>query len=345
TSGLGVEEYHRHQQLFFKDEYDMDSDGDTEDIVEYLYIPAGRKERWSEWTEFPLIVSDAGGDVDYFITFCVPDLETTTWPTGWTFDPTSKYIRYWDDTGGTVHTYTIDGITYNELLQAAGTPVWSGTYATTTLSVIVAARAIDVWQKEGTIESDIFDTKKDDPSYNQIKWSEVAPTGTEIRLKARSSDDQHMTGAAAWDTITGTTSNPGSLSIGTGRYVQFFAELSAEPFWEGPTSTLSCANYVDTQLGLGADYVFPTDSGEYMVTGLYSTWLDDVEIDWPGDERICVISGYIARDTNYGQCKVLVDGREVVKTLNAYIKFTTDIQGRTVTEEATIEVAPRNTGR
>ncbi|MGB2598908.1 MAG: prepilin-type N-terminal cleavage/methylation domain-containing protein [Candidatus Omnitrophota bacterium] len=346
TGGLTIDEYHRHQQLFFKDTYDMDSDTDTEDIVPYVFIPANG-EVWSEWTEFPLELEDSvGNPYDYFITFCVPDLAATTWPTGWTFDSLLNDIRYWNDSGGTTHTYYIDSIPFNNLLQAAGTPVWSGgTYIFNTTSNIFAATAIDVWSKTGTLESDIFDTRKDDPVYNQIKWSEDDPTGTEINMKARSSDDQFMAGAPLWDSISGSTSNPGSLAIGTGRYVQYYAELSSEPFWTCPTLTLNSADYVDTQLGLGSDYLFPQDSGEYLITGAYSTWFDDAEIDWPGDERICVISGYISRDTNYGQAKVIIDGQDIVKTLNVYIKFTTDVQERTVTEEGSVEVAPRNTGR
>jgi hypothetical protein len=255
-------------------------------------------------------------------------------------------IRYWDDSMGATHTYYIDSMPLNDLLQAAGTLVWSGgAYTVNTSSNIYALTAIDVWSKIGTLESDIFDTKKEDPVYSQVKWSEVALTGTEINMKVRSSDDQFMTGAPLWESLSGSTSNPASLSIGTGRYVQYFAELSSEPFWEGPTSTLSSADYVDTQRALGADHLFPQDSGEYMITGAYSTWLDDVEIDWPGDERVCVISGYIARDTNMAQCKVSVDGQDLVKTLNVYLKFITDVQGRAVTEEGSVEVAPRNTGR
>jgi hypothetical protein len=349
TVGLEIDEFHRHQQLFFTDTYDMDSDLDTTDTVPYVFIPAGG-EAWSEWVEFPIVLTDTfGTDLDYFVTFCVPDLATITWPTGWTFDPLQNDLRYWLDSGGTTHSYYIDVggvITYNNLLIAAGTPDWStGGYTINTFNGIAAVRAIDVWSKTGTIESDIFDTMKDDPVYNEVKWSEVAPSGTEVLMKVRSSDDQFMSGASTWDSISGSTSNPASLSVGTGRYVQFFSELSSEPFWEGPTTTLSIADYVDTQLGLGADYLFPQDTGEYMTTGVYSTWIDDVEIDWPGHERICVISGYIARDTNYGQCKVIIDGQDIVKTLDVYIKFSTDVQGRIVTEEGSVEVEPRNTGR
>ena len=220
TTGLTIDQYHRHQQLFFKDTYDMDSDLDTEDIVPYCFIPTGG-EVWSEWVEYPLELEDSlGNPYDYFITFCVPDLSTTVWPAGWTFDPLLNNIRYWNDSGGTTHTYYIDSIPFNNLVQAAGTTVWSGVYSTNTVSVVGAAAAIDVWSKTGTLESDIFDTQKADPVYNQVKWSEEAPTGTEINMRARSSDDQFMAGAPLWDAISGSTSNPGALSIGTGRYVQ-----------------------------------------------------------------------------------------------------------------------------
>ena len=94
-----------------------------------------------------------------------------------------------------------------------------------------------------------------------------------------------------------------------------------------------------------SDWEFPTDSGEYLVTGAYSAWIDDVEIDWPGDDRICVVSGYIARKENYGQAKVTVDGRNLLEVLSVYMGISTDVQGLTVKEESSTEVKPRNTGK
>ena len=69
-SGLDVEEYHRHQQLFFMDSYDMDGDSDFSEMVPYLYIPAN-SEAWSQWSAFPLRAPDvvAGDATDYFVEY------------------------------------------------------------------------------------------------------------------------------------------------------------------------------------------------------------------------------------------------------------------------------------
>ncbi len=346
TSGRQIDEYHRHQQLFFKDIYDTDSPAGTDDIVEYAYIPAGG-ESWSEWVGFPLILQDNGNPVDYFITICIPDLVTTTFPAECgTFDPAKYDCLYWQDPESNTHTYYITGEDYSSvLLPASGTPVWSGTYSSVTSVNIYAVSNIDTWPKVGTVESSIFDTGKDSPTYVQAKWSEYNPEGTEILLKARSSDDAYMDTAPDWSSISGSTVNPHSLSIGSGRYVQFLAELSTDFFWEAPGQKSSYAEYVDAQAGSSNPWEFPVNSGEYLVTGMYSTWIDDVEIDWPGNDRICIIAGYLARDINYGQAKVMVDGRDLVRVLGVDINISTQVQDLTITEKSSIEVEPANTGK
>ncbi|MGB2879328.1 MAG: hypothetical protein WBD24_04060, partial [Candidatus Omnitrophota bacterium] len=139
-------------------------------------------------------------------------------------------------------------------------------------------------------------------------------------------------------------SNPQALSIGSGRYVQFLAEISTEPFWEAPGEVLSYEDYVDAQRA-GNPWDFPVYDGEYLVTGAYSAWIDDVEIDWLGDDRICVISGTVARKDDYGQIKVSVDGEDLVRVLSVDVSKSELVQDRVVTERSHIEVEPKNTGK
>lgn len=339
TGGQTEAYYHRHQQLFFKDTYDMDSDGSTTDIVPYVYIPTN-SEVWSEWTAFPFKLKDSSNNnLDYFLTFGIPKLSTVTWPTGWTFNAASNTTKYWQ--GSSTNTYYITSANMN----IAGTPVWTGVFtsASTSNNIYVNAE-VDTWPKSGTVESDIYDTGLTTPLYNQAKWSEVAPTNTEILLKARSSSSQYMTAATAWGSIAGSTSNPQNLSIGNGEYVQFQATLSAVPFWKQASYTRTYPQYVEDQRAL-AVYSFPQSSGEYLVTGLYSTWMDDVAIDWPGGNKVCMISAYIARENDFGQAKVTIDGMDIVKVLGVDLGVKQTFQEKEITEELSVEVEPKNTGR
>ena len=395
--GLEVEEYHRHQQLFFEDAGGNINEGVT--------ISAGSEE-WSVWTAFPLKT-----DSDYLISLHISD-------------SASVDCKYWDGAVGTDRTYYVDstscaadhttdtftatahglsdtddrvaiggstvpgGLT-NQLANLAGTPDWQsavengGSYyvvnkSTDTFQVsassggsaidftsdgsnvafkdcsssilstdadVYVTATIDTWRRTGTVESGIFDTTLADPSYNEAKWSESRPEGTDILLKARSSDDKDMTGATDWDSISGSNVNPHSLSIGSGRYAQFLTELSTDLYWETSSSTLSYADYVEDQAALSV-YEFPVDgSSKLYATGVYSVWIDDVEIDWPGVERLCTITGYIARKDSYGQAEITVDGIYLLKILSMYVKVSDVVQDKTVAEENFIEIEPRNTGK
>jgi len=321
-AGPDVEDYHRHQQLFFKDTYDIDGDGETDEIISSLRVPAG-SEGWSEWTAFPLRT-----DSDYFVTYFI---SASTLPE----------CRYWVGTSGTQRTFYRIGGSYT----TAGTPVWrGGGFTVNSDENIYAVTNIDTWEDQGTVESQIFDTTMEAPVYNQIRWSADSTAGTAISFKARSSVSQYMEGATDWGLITGSASNPHTLSIGNERYVQFMAELSTEIFWQTESAQMEYDQYIESQIGLPV-YEFPNESGEPYVTGCYSTWVDDVAIDWPGNTRICTITGYIARKEDYGQAKVTVDGTELVKIMSIHVIVSRTSQNRSVEEENYIEIQPRNTGK
>jgi len=342
TSGLPVEDYHRHQRLYFQDAYDMDGDGDSTDTVTYAYIPSGGQV-WSEWVCFPLALEDSAGDeADYLITFYVPQLDDPflIWPSGWSFNPGDDDVRYWEGGATMDHSYYL---TTGDLPSASGTPVWSLYDGTT--NMIYAVTEVDVAQKSGSVESQIYDTALASPSYNQIKWSEDSPSGTEVRMKARSSSDRFMTGATDWDSITGSTTNPSSLGIGSGRYFQFKGELATTLYWRVDSSTLSYENYINSQVTMMNVYEFPASAGEPYIAGYTSLWIDDVEVNWPGDETVCQITGDIAKKDDYGQVRVTIDGEDLIKALTIGIGVSMDFHGRLLHKENTIEVEPRNTGK
>ena len=341
SSGPPIEEYHRHQQLFFMDVNDGDGDSNTSEILAEAYITQA-SHVWSEWIGFPLAVEDGSSNYyDYFITFCVPDL-TGLSVDGDTFSSSNSDVTYWD--GSSTHTYYITSGSYTtDLLPASGTPVWSGVYTVSTSDEIFVSTEIDTWKKTGSVESKIFNTQVSSPAYNGIKWSEDAPSGTEVLMKTRASSDSEMSGATAWSSITGSATNPHSLSLGAYQYVQYRAEISTVPYWEGTSSTLTYSAYVDAQSGGSNVYDFPKQSGEYVVTGADAAWIDDVEIDWPGANRICVIKGDIARKNNYGQVSVSFDGNDLVKVLEVDIGVSKEYEGRTFNEENTFQIESRNT--
>ncbi|MFH1847423.1 MAG: hypothetical protein ABH869_07715 [Candidatus Omnitrophota bacterium] len=311
---LSVEEYHRHQQLFFED-------GDGE-IKEGVTVPAGQ-EVWCEWTAFPLRI-----DSDYFVTIYLSDA-------------VSLEGKYWSGTEGEERSYYVAGADNT----IAGTPDWSGK-GPVALKDIYLVGKIDLKSGKGTVESQIFDSTLSAPSYDKIKWSENKPAGTNITLKARSSGNEYMQDAADWDSITGSAVNPHTISIGNGRYVQFFAELSANLFWINSSGTgqLSYEAYIRDQITRPV-YEFPQNSGEFLVTSYFSPSIDDVEINWPGQSRICAITGYIAKKKDYGQAKITVDGSELIQTLNIHVKVSKEISGMMVEEENYVEIEPKNTGK
>jgi len=356
TSGLEIEEYHRHQQLFFTDVYDGDGDGDSSEIMPEVWIPPGEV-IWSEWIAFPMVQMLDGDtdDLDYLVTMSIPDLESVVFRTSgeWSaFDSGENDCLYWEgsDTNSFLH---------NGSYTTAGTASWTGLPLSLTLNVgayttdndkftpdnnVYYITEIDTWSNTGSVKSTTYDTEMSDPVYNEAKWSQPSSSGTEVRVKARSSDNQDMNDASDWDSITGTTSNPGSLSMSDGRYFQFMIEITSDIVWKNSSSTVSYKDYVDEQVSMD-DWEFPERSSLPLVSGYYSTWIDDVEIDWPGRDRICVFKGDIAKKNDYGQAKITIDGEELVKVLKVELSLSAEFQGRTIRETNVLEIEPRNTGR
>lgn len=342
---LAINEYHRHQQLYFQDSYDGDDDGDTTEIMEAAWLPSS-SEIWSEWIAFPLTLEDSSSNkYDYFITLHVPDLGSVSYPASWgSFSSSLTDAIYWQ--GSSTNTYYIMTGDYT----VSGTPDWtslpSGVYTVETSYDIFIAAEIDTWRKNGSVESRIFDTGMTSPVYNELEWSESSPSGTEVTVKARSSSNEDMTGASDWSSVTGSTTNPTSLSIGSGRYLQYMAEVVVDPFWETQSgSTAAYSNYISDQVNKPNDYEFPEVSGEPYVSGVYSAWIDDVEIDWPGTEDIGILKADIVKKNDYGKVSVRFNGADVVNTLTVNMGVTRGYQGRTLSEEATFEIEPRNTDK
>ena len=209
-------------------------------------------------------------------------------------------VSYWEGEAGSTNSYYQAG----RLCQDDAT--WNGSNDTRN---IYALELGETWSGTGTITSAIYDTKIENPAYNNITWD--GTTGSGMSMKARSSDNEDMSGVTDWSLIGG-SSNPGGLGIGSGRYVQFQATL--------------------------------TKTGNFDNLGAYP-WIDNVAIDWPGEARMCEISGYFTEKANYGIIKLLVDGEELTKGLETSLTVSDDFQGEAQEASLTVEVEPLNTGK
>jgi len=238
-----------------------------------ITIPADNY-AWSNWAAFTIDETK-----DYFVTFTTPSPNFVCWiPT---------------DTG-VVNSYYSD-------LDGASTNVWANSASS---HIVYAMEEAANWVDTGTVTSKIYDSKLSNPGYNALTWAENKPAGTTVVVKARSSDDEHMTGATDWASIPDST-----ISNLNGRYVQFRAELgTSAPYDEFP-------------------------------------WIDNVTIDWPGEAKICDISGYFTQKPNYGIIRITVDGQELTKGLYTSITVYDIFQGDTYEVSLSVETEPRNTGR
>ena len=175
-----------------------------------------------------------------------------SWETavGEVFNKDKNYtITYYCDTGETGGNFyarkwidNTDPVETQEFLwtgtDASTSPLDWGTSGTTE-TYTYAVEEIEVsYCSSGILTSQIYNTGVNNPIYDTITWTEILPTGTDISIKVRSSDNADMSGATAWGSLTAFTDSSADNNIsgiGTGRYVQFQAVLtSPSPYEETP---------------------------------------------------------------------------------------------------------------
>lgn len=290
----------------------------------------------SNWAIFPIDSISK----DYFVTFHISSGNVSYWP-------------------GAISTAINSYLMYDSAQTWVGQAVWSSVPIITHQSQppppdavpppdgdcysspdIHVTASMEGWKHTGSVVSEIYDTTLADPVYNQIKWSE-SNASDDIELSAGSSDDSGMSGAT-WS--SGSSLNPHSLSIGTGRYFQFQAELGVTPYWtciNHPSVNISDASYKS------AFPLTPTcgTCGEELIPAVSCPWVDDVTIDWPGPTRMCDISGYFAMKDDYGIINLTVDGNDLIKGFGFSLTISDVVQGVSYEESLTAEVKPRNTGK
>ena len=278
--------------LFFDNEPLLEGDADPVGAVgiglnSSITIPAGYH-AWTNWFEYPI---DTTFPVSDFLTSFYISQGTMT---AWSSNPASG-----------VGSYEVLGNQTSSLTDWASLPGYN------TSSGICAVTEMATWIASGTATSQIYDTKIPSPSYSQIAWRPVLPSGSSVSFKVRSSANADMSGAVPWINIATISNTPGPLAgIGTGRYVQFQAILQAvAPYTSLPS-------------------------------------VDDVVITWPGQTALVEIGGQFTQAPGYGIFKVYLDDQEIIKSSVA-VKLTATEQhrGKAYSDSLSLEVKPQNTGK
>ena len=294
-------------QLYF-----TDSSGDTSPNITILADSSA----YSNWAIFPIDSSK-----NYFVTFYV---------TG------ASFASYWAGTEATdTNSYLIEGDYASQPNWPALGPHGSMPSAPPPLECVSSAdiyalASLEVWSKTGSVTTEAYDTKIADPGYDATTWS----SSGSVSVYGRSSDDPLM-GAVAWTV--------GSVS-GTGQYAQAKAELSTTPYWtciDHSSVNISDTSYKNT----GVINCTVAGCTQYLIPGVSASWVDNIKVTWPGETRMCDISGYFAQDTDYGIIKLLVDGNELVKGIEFDVTVYEDFQGTNYETSMKNEVEPRNTGK
>ena len=295
-------------QLYFTDAAGGISQGIT--------IPAGGT-AYSNWAIFPIDSSE-----DYFVTFYVTGTSFASYWAGTQAADTNSYL-----VGGSYADQAVWS-TFTYLGHESSLPLGDGDY--TSSANVYALASLELWSKIGSVTTEVYDTKIADPGYNSTTWSSSGA----VSVSGRSSDDPLM-GAAAWTV--------GSVS-GTGQYAQAKADLSTTPYW-------TCIDHSGTNVSDTAyknvGTITCTVSGctQYLIPGVSTPWVDNIKVTWPGETKMCDISGYFAQDTDYGIIKLLVDGNELIKGIELDVTVYEDFQGTDYETSIKTEVEPRNTGK
>jgi len=194
--------------------------------------------------------------------------------------------------------------------DAAAAVVWGGFTTSSTTNNTYCVEKAEVWPVQGTVTSAIYDTKihaASTPVYNYVGWTQNVPGGTSVSVEVRSGDADDLSDATAWIAVTN-GGNPAATIDGK-RYVQFRATLqTSSPYTAFP-------------------------------------WIDNVTIRWPGETKVCDISGYFTRQSDYGIFKLLVDDKELVKGLEYEVSVYDTFQHQTIEASLKSEAEPRNTGK
>jgi len=236
----------------------------------------------------------------YVVSFLVSDAEG------------AGYARYWPEVNEASGTgcFVITNATPGDVTAAD----WSGRGDLKATNRLFAVQYLYTsYPSNGVYTSGIYDTHLDSPSYDSINWNADVPANCYLGFKVRSAANADMSDAVAWTNCTAVTT-PGLINPGSGRYVQFQAEM--KPYLPSPFSTPR---------------------------------LKDVAVTWDGEESLVDIGATLTQGPDYGVYELTVDGQTLKTGLNIDLEIFKDVPGyrgnRRITSALTAEVVPRNTGR
>jgi len=266
---------------------------------------------WSDWI-------DLGGNTDktndYMISLYIPQHNGSQYSIPYYEDAN------WNGTSEAASSYCREGGDYTSDL------IW-GNSGTPDGKIYVTEAVEATYVDSGSYTSEVYDTALSDPNYNRIKWDIVRNNypDANLTLRVRSDDSEEaLLASSDWSAATAVntqslTSGDADISgIGTGRYVQFRADLTAAAGLPGEETAddydMSCA-------------------------------LKDVAIYWPGVTTACELSGYFTMRPNYGIFGVEIDGHPLNKGFEIILSISKDILGNVLSRSLTAEAEPRNTGK
>jgi hypothetical protein len=199
----------------------------------------------------------------------------------------------------------------NDVADNTATADWSGIAGKEDLTRIPGVASVFAsYPAEATYTSRVFDTRMDDPAYNEVHWREVLPTGTSTLIRVRAGDQADLSDATAWDSALSFTAATGANSLGSlprGRYVQFQAALRT-----------------------GSPYTATPE-------------LRDVIITWPGAERAVDLSANLAKGPDMGKFWFMVDGfSPPVAGMQMKCTLTRTFLRQVTNKTFAVAVSPRN---
>jgi hypothetical protein len=189
---------------------------------------------------------------------------------------------------------------------------WSALGAVQTNLLFGVSTMYTLCPTNGTYTSPIVDTHQTAPAYSDVNWSATLNGGS-VALRVRSGNQPDLADAVAWTNVTAITS-PGAISPGSGRYVQFQAQLRPDSSkWNTPQ-------------------------------------LKNVRVRWAGITSAVNIGGTFSKGPDHGIFELSVDGNPVLKgcTMDLTIYKDLPVPGggtRRKTSQVAMEVYPRNTGK
>ncbi len=165
----------------------------------------------------------------------------------------------------------------------------------------------------GTYTSDIMNTMLDAPQYEYISWNATVPSGTQLELKIRTGNNPDLSDAPSWSNLTSFASSPQAISSAYKRYVQFQALMESD---SSRTKT-------------------PT--------------LNDVTIDWTGEQRMVNVQGRFTKGPDYGKFELSIDDKPLQSALIVDLKIfkrspTMNQKTFDISSSIKVEITPRNSG-